>query len=157
MVWFSTKSFTVRTQEKKNGKIHKGGNKHIRRALTLACTNIYARGDITNPIHTFIKKKYEQKDIYWLAICAGSRKLLSIMWLLLNYQKGWKPDTVTDPEIFNRLQKVIDFKIKGYNSKIANYQKLQEKLTELMNKDLSELDKSVNSIKQLKSIFNLVL
>lgn len=79
------------------------------------------------------------------------------MWLLLNYQKGWKPDTVTDPEIFNRLQKVIDFKIKGYNSKISNYQKLQEKLTELMNKDLSELDKSVNSIKQIKSIFNLVL
>ena len=79
------------------------------------------------------------------------------MWLLLNYQKGWKPDTVTDPEIFERLQKVIDFKIKGYNSKIANYQKLQEKLTELMNKDISELDKSVNSIKQLKSIFNLVL
>jgi len=79
------------------------------------------------------------------------------MWLLLNYQKGWKPDTVTDPEIFSRLQKIIDFKIKGHNSKIINYQKLQEKLTELMNKDLSELDKSVNSIKQLKSIFNLVL
>jgi len=79
------------------------------------------------------------------------------MWLLLNYQKGWKPDTVTDPEIFTRLQKVIDFKIKGYNSKITNYQKLQEKLSELMNKDLSELDKSLKSIKQLKSIFNLVL
>ena len=79
------------------------------------------------------------------------------MWLLLNYQKGWKPDTVTDPEIFKRLQKVIDFKIKGYASKINNYQKLQEKSTDLMNKDISELDKSINSIKQLKSIFNLVL
>ena len=141
----------------KNGKIHKGGNKHIRRALTLACTNIYARGVKTNTIHSFIKKKYEQKDIYWLAICAGSRKLLSIMWLLLNYQKGWRPDTVTDPEIFERLQKVIDFKIKGYNSKIANYQSLQDKLSELMNKDLSELEKSVKSIKKLKSIFNLVI
>ena len=157
MVWSRATSFTIRTQKKKNGKIHKGGNKHIRRALTLACANIYAKGDITNPIHAFIKKKYQQKDVYWLAVCAGSRKLLSIIWLLLTYQKGWKSDTVTDPAIFERLQKIIDVKIKGYNSKVSKYQLLQEQLTELMNNDLTELDKSTYSIKKLKSIFNMVL
>ena len=77
--------------------------------------------------------------------------------MLLTYQKGWKSDTVTDPAIFERLQKIIDVKIKGYNSKVSKYQLLQEQLTELMNNDLTELDKSTYSIKKLKSIFNMVL
>lgn len=61
------------------GRIYRGGNRYVRRALTLACTNIYARGDESYPIYQFTKGKYETKGAYWLAICAGARKLLSIL------------------------------------------------------------------------------
>jgi transposase len=72
------------------GKLHKGGNKYLRRALTLACTFIYARGDTTHPIRQFVKAKYEQTQKYWLAICAGARKLLTILWYLLRRGEQWK-------------------------------------------------------------------
>ena len=144
-------------RKKITGKIHKGGNKHMRRSLTLACTNIYARGDVTNPIHLFIKKKYQEKDIYWVAVCAGSRKLLSIIWLLLTYQKEWKPDTITKPEIYQRIQTAIQSKIRSYTLKVDNYHQLQSELTELLNTNVSELENSIHYIKKLNSIFNLVL
>jgi len=37
------------------GKLHKGGNKYLRRALTLACKNIHAKGNSSNPVYTYIK------------------------------------------------------------------------------------------------------
>ncbi len=69
------------------GKIHKGGNKYLRRALTLACIHIYARGDKLHPVYRFIKAKYEEKGSYWLVICAGARKLLTILWYLLKHRR----------------------------------------------------------------------
>jgi len=33
-----------------------GGNKHVRRAMTLSCTNIYARVDSKNSIQGSIRK-----------------------------------------------------------------------------------------------------
>ena len=96
-------------------------------------------------------------NIHWVAICAGARKLLSIIWLLLTYQKEWKPDTITKPEIYNRIQTAIQAKIKSYTLKVENYQLLQSELTELLNNNVSELEKSIHYIKKLNSIFNLVL
>jgi hypothetical protein len=105
----------------------------------------------------FIKKKYQEKDIYWVAVCAGSRKLLSIIWLLLTYQKEWKPDTITKPEIYQRIQTAIQSKIRSYTLKVDNYQHLQSELTELLHNNVSELENSIQYIKKLNSIFNLVL
>jgi len=54
------------------GKIHKGGNKYLRCALTLACQSINAKGDAKNPIWNYIKSKYKRpkKDPFWRAIYA---------------------------------------------------------------------------------------
>ena len=76
--------------------------------MTLACTNIYARGNPKNPIRASIKKIYERKDAYWLAICAGARKLLSIIWIMLTCQKKWKPITLSDSEFISQVKKKID-------------------------------------------------
>lgn len=144
-------------RKKITGKIHKGGNKHVRRAMTLACTNIYARGDSTNPIRLSIKKLYEKKEAYWLAICAGSRKLLSIIWIMLNFGKSWKPRTLSDTEFIEQVQKKVDYKINIYKSKIKNYEKIQSRLSELLIEDISELEMSSKYVKDFRKIFELVV
>jgi transposase len=71
------------------GKLFKRGNKYLRRALCLAVDHIYARQDPTNPLLVFVKNIYDRTGTYWLAICAGARKLLEIMWHLLKKQERW--------------------------------------------------------------------
>jgi transposase len=93
------------------GKIHKGGNRFLRRALTLACTNIFARGDKNHPFYVFIRNKYQEKSAYWLAICAGARKLANLIWYLLQRQECWRPPTFAVKKVFQLLQKRLDHKI----------------------------------------------
>ncbi len=59
------------------GKIHKGGNKHLRRAVVLACQNIYARVDAENPLHAFARRKKEEKDAYWCSRCWSRSRTFS--------------------------------------------------------------------------------
>ncbi|MHA1377668.1 MAG: transposase, partial [Candidatus Helarchaeota archaeon] len=79
-------------RKKITGKIHKGGNKYLRRALVLACTSIYAKGNSSNALWNFMKSKYQdpKKDSYWRAICAAARKLLVIIWYMLKRNQEWK-------------------------------------------------------------------
>jgi transposase len=121
------------------GKLHKGGNKYLRRALTLACTAIYARGDTTHPIQQFIKAKYEQTQKYWLAICAGARKLLTILWYLLRRGEQWKPPTITDPKLLNTLETKIQRKIQAYEQRITKYRRVQRRLTQVLTGQLQTI------------------
>ncbi|MHA1248585.1 MAG: transposase [Candidatus Helarchaeota archaeon] len=45
-------------------KIHKKGNKYLRRAMTLVCHNIYARGSRNNPIKIFMLRVKETGGSY---------------------------------------------------------------------------------------------
>jgi transposase len=121
------------------GKLHKGGNKYLRRALTLVCTNIYARGDETHPIRQFIRAKYKQTQKYWLAICAGGRKLLTILWYLLQRGQQWNPPTETDPKVLKTLQTKIQKKIQAHERQIARYDRTQERLTQILTGQLSNI------------------
>ena len=110
------------------GKIHKGGNKYLRRALVLACQNIYAKGSSDNPLHRFIRSKKDQKDSYWLALCAGARKLLVLIWHMLN--KGFRWDKIKpEPEMIKKIKKAIDNKIKLFESRLNKYKRTQEILS----------------------------
>lgn len=144
-------------RKKKTGHIFKGGNKHLRRALTLASGNIYSKGNATNPIHEFIKKKYSQKGPYMLAICAGARKLLSVIWLLLTHQESWKPTSKTPIDVVQYLQSKIRQKILLFTKKIINFEKIQLELSELLSQDIYDLTKSTTRMKTLKTAFGNVL
>jgi len=116
------------------GKIHKGGNKYLRRALTLACQNIHAKGDASNQLWNFIKSKYQnpKRDAFWRAICAAARKLLIIIWYMLNRNQPWQWQAVSE-EVLKQLHARIQRKIRGFQSKIRKYQKTQEMLVQGMN------------------------
>lgn len=144
-------------RKKVTGKIHKGGNKHLRRALTLACTNIYSKGKVTNPIHEFIKKKYHQKGPYWLAICAGARKLLTVVWILLTNQKSWKPSLPAPTEVFQYYQSMTSKKILLLTKKVAKYKEIQIELSKMLSQDILNLSESTVTLKALKTVFNHVL
>lgn len=120
----------------KTGKIHKGGNKYVRRALTLACSNIYARGDSNHPIYRLVKAKYHQTDKYWLGVCVGARKLLTILWLLLNTDHMWQPRTLQDPQLLQPLLDKIDRKIKLFTRQIDRCENLRQRLTKTLRQQL---------------------
>jgi transposase len=121
------------------GKIHKGGNKYVRRALSLVCTNIYARGDQRHPIYHFIKAKYQKSDKYWLSICAGARKLLCILWYLLTREDEWRSSVVKEPRVLKELQQLIQKKIRNYERMIDRYDQLQKRLTAKLDHQLGTL------------------
>ena len=112
------------------GKIHKGGNKYLRRALTLACQNIHAKKNAQNPILNYIKSKYRtpKQDPFWRAICAGARKLLTIIWYMLKRQEEWKWQGVESTSL-KMLQTKIANKIKGFQRMITRYEKTSEMVT----------------------------
>jgi len=116
------------------GKIHKGGNKYLRRALTLACSTIHAKGNASNPLWNFIKSKYQnpKQDSFWRAICAAARKLLVIIWFMLKRNQKWKWQ-VTDEAVLQQLQTKMQRKVKGFQRIIAKYQRTQEMLKQEIN------------------------
>jgi len=110
------------------GHIHKGGNKYLRRALVLACQNIYAKGTPANPLYRFMRAKKEQRDSYWLALCAGARKLLVIIWHMLKKEFEWGKIN-PDIEVLEPVKRTISQKIKLFQSKLKRYQKIEEMLS----------------------------
>jgi len=144
-------------RKKITGKIYKGGNKYLRRALALSCSNIYSKGKNNNPIHEFMVKKKQEKDIYMVAICAGARKLLTVVWILLTHQKSWKPDSKAPTEVFKYLQDLTSNKIRLLTRKMAKYENIQLQLSELLSQNISDLSKSTIILKTIKSTFGPVL
>jgi len=119
------------------GKIHKGGNKYLRRALTLACQNIHSKGNASNQLWNFIKSKYQnpKQDSFWRAICAAARKLLVIIWFMLKQNQEWHWQ-VTDETVLQQLHAKIQRKVKGFQHMIGKYQRTQELLTQEINQVL---------------------
>jgi transposase len=70
MDWTGTKVRQSGNRERITEKIHKGGNKYLRRALTT--------------IVQFVKSLYDKNGKYWKTICAGARKLACIIRTLLS-------------------------------------------------------------------------
>ena len=112
------------------GRLHKGGNKHLRRALTLCCTNIYARGNWGHPLYRFMKAHYDKTGNYWAAICAGARKLLVVIWHILSAGETWQPPKLTDPDMLERIQRMVQSKIRIFDRQVQRYQKLEEKISQ---------------------------
>jgi len=109
------------------GHIHKGGNKHLRRAVVLACQNIYAIGKADNPLHAFARRKKEEKDAYWLALCAAARKLLVTIWYMWTGGKPWalKKSAAT---LETSVKRVVDAKIAMLERSVQRYEKVRDKL-----------------------------
>jgi len=110
------------------GRLHKGGNKYLRRAVVLACQNIHAKGDSNNPLRQFIRSKQKEKDSYWLAVCAGARRLLTIIWHMLKKNFQWKNLKPT-PEILAVMKKAVTRKVKLFQSKLKRYTQIKEMLS----------------------------
>jgi transposase len=137
------------------GKIHKGGNKYLRRALTLACQNIHAKGNALNSIWSYIKSKYKtpKHDSFWRAICAGARKLLTIIWYMLKRNQEWKWQGAEDT-VLEELHLKVKRKIKGFQRMINRYEKTSEMLT----RDMSDiLDRSLYRGQDPKVLLRVLL
>jgi transposase len=110
------------------GHIHKGGDKYLRRAVVLACQNIYAKGEPNNPLRQFMRSKKKEKDSYWLALCAGARKLLVLIWYILKKQYEWGTSSPS-PELITPIKQALTEKIKLFQSKVNRYQRIWEMLS----------------------------
>jgi len=122
--WVGLAPKVYQSGHKKNitGKIHKGGNKYLRRALALATQNIYAKAK-QNPLHQWMRDKKEVREskthrsAYWLVICAGARKLLVYIYHILKNQCLWKFMEVPE-EVVEKVVKYIKKKTKDFQKKV---------------------------------------
>lgn len=113
-------------RKKVTGKLHKGGNKHLRRALTLACANIYAKGHVDNPLYKHGRRLKEEKG-YWLAICAMARRLLVAIWYMWQNMEEWRPHDAPD-SLFTHVFKVVKAKQAMLERQAKRYKQLSGKL-----------------------------
>ncbi|MEX2756106.1 MAG: FAD-dependent oxidoreductase [Candidatus Sigynarchaeota archaeon] len=109
------------------GKLHKGGNKYLRRHLTLACTNMYSQGAADHPIATYILEKYASTGKYWEAICAGARKLSRVMWYLLKNDTSWSPPGI-ETGLLADIEKLVGQKIRRHQNAIKRCEALKAEL-----------------------------
>ncbi|MFX0102268.1 MAG: IS110 family transposase [Candidatus Hodarchaeota archaeon] len=110
------------------GHIHKGGNKYLRRAVVLACANIYARGSKDNPLHQFARLKQQEKDAYWLVLCATARKLLVSMWHMWSNSESWSPRDSSET-LETAVNKIVASKLAMLERHVRRYEKVKEKLS----------------------------
>ena len=120
------------TRKHITGPLHKGGNKYLRRALTLACTYFYARGDDTHPLYRFMKAKYVAKKCYWLAICAGARKLVCSLWYILSSNTEWNFYTQIDSSKLEPIRHMLRQKQRYFERQAERYIQAQERLTNIL-------------------------
>ncbi|MHA1380676.1 MAG: IS110 family transposase [Candidatus Helarchaeota archaeon] len=135
-------------RKKKTGKIFKAGNKYLRRAAVMVAKNIYAKGDDSNPIKNYMKSKHVSKKTYWLAICAGARKILIVVWHLLKYNEKWTPQ-VSNRDILEKTKKIAAKKIKTLENRLKKYKKVNERLTRESSSILSAMEVDFRPPKEL--------
>ena len=135
-------------RQKKTGKIFKAGNKYIRRAAVMSAMNIFARGRDSNPIKKYMKSKYTSKGTYWLALCAGARKLLTVVWHLLKTNQNWIPQ-VTSQDILTQTKKIVTKKIKTMENRLKKYKTVNERLTQESSSIISTMEESFKPPKEL--------
>lgn len=126
------------------GKIHKGGNKYLRRAVVLAAQNIYAKGK-QSPLHQWMRDKKEareartHKSAYWLVLCAGARKLLIYIYHILKNQCPWKFMEVSE-EIIEKTVKYIKKKTKAFQKRVLQLEHAKNLLSKETTKIISGLN-----------------
>jgi transposase len=110
------------------GKLHKGGNKYLRRALVLDCAHIYAKAPADHPIAAFMRQKMQETGKYKLALCAGARKLLRAMWYMLSRGTTWSP-AVFDDAMEATVKAMLDRKIKAHEAAIKRLESVKEQVS----------------------------
>jgi len=79
-------------RKRKTGRIYKGGNKWLRRAVWLSARNCYTHyKESEEPIGAFIDRLYNHKHKhYFTAITAGARKLVSYIYHVLDQKRSFE-------------------------------------------------------------------
>ncbi len=79
-------------RKRQTGRIYKGGNKWLRRAVWIVAKNCYAYHNKTgDPIGAFIDRLFNQKHKhYFTSVTAGARKLLTYIYQVLKQQKPFE-------------------------------------------------------------------
>lgn len=92
-------------RKRKTGRIYKGGNKWLRRAVWITAKNCYAHyKESDEPIGAFIDRLYNHKHKhYFTAVTAGARKLVSYIFQVLTQQRPF--EEVFELEHLKQLEK----------------------------------------------------
>jgi transposase len=79
-------------RKRKTGRIYKGGNKWLRRAVWISARNCYAHyNESDEPIGSFINRLYNHKHKhYFTAVTAGARKLVSYIYQVLTQRRPFE-------------------------------------------------------------------
>ena len=144
--WAGLAPKVYQSGHKKNitGKIHKGGNKYMRRAVVLAAQNIYAKAK-QNPLHRWMRDKKgvreskTHKSAYWLVICAGARKLLVYVYHILHNQCPWKFMEIPE-EVIEKVVKYIKKKTKTFQKRVLQLEHARKLISEETTKIISGLN-----------------
>ncbi len=99
-------------RKRKTGRIYKGGNKWLRRAVWIAAKNCYAHyKESDEPIGAFVNRLYKHKHKhYFTAVTAGARKLVSYIYQVLDQQRPF--EEVFELEHLEQLEKNRKRKLK---------------------------------------------
>ena len=141
------------------GRIHKGGNRYVRAAMTMAVANIHAKQSEDHPIYNFVQRNYRGPGTktYWKAICAGARKLLCIIWYLLVNNQRWQPKSITDPQVLKGLKRKIEVKIKKHHNSTGRLDKTLHRVSELVNDQLKSFEHSAKSGLNSREMIGILL
>lgn len=92
-------------RKRKTGRIYKGGNKWLRRAVWISAKNCYAHyNESDEPIGAFVNRLYNHKHKhYFTAVTAGARKLVAYIYLVLTQQRPF--EEVFELEHLEQLEK----------------------------------------------------
>lgn len=92
-------------RKRKTGRIYKGGNKWLRRAVWITAKNCYAHyNESDEPIGAFVNRLYNHKHKhYFTAVTAGARKLVSYIYQVLTQQRPF--EEVFELEHLEQLEK----------------------------------------------------
>jgi transposase len=92
-------------RKRKTGRIYKGGNKWLRRAVWITAKNCYGHYNESNePIGAFVDRLYNHKHKhYFTAVTAGARKLVSYIYQVLTQQRPF--EEVFELEHLKQLEK----------------------------------------------------
>lgn len=95
-------------RKRKTGRIYKGGNKWLRRAVWITAKNCYAHyNESDEPIGAFVNRLYNHKHKhYFTAVTAGARKLVSYIYQVLTQQRPF--EEVFEFEHLNSLKKIVN-------------------------------------------------
>jgi len=137
--WTGLAPRVYQSGHKKNitGKIHKGGNKHLRHAIVLSTKNIYDRTK-RNPLHMLMREKKALKEArtgkkaYWYALYIGGRKLLVSIYYILKNRCRWNSIEVPK-EVIERVKKHLDTKVKKFQTQLKNLNKAKQLISENIN------------------------